>query len=114
MSHPAHQSTSEAAGTLGGYEFRNLSDIRQFTRATPESLADMAAGYAAVAQQLADTPAAPIAESYAQIAAGLSALAQASGEISPQLEAYHAADFERIDNPRPGEPMADYGQNAAG
>jgi hypothetical protein len=114
MSHPVNDAASESGATVGAYEPRNMVDIRSFTQSTPEVLATLAAGFAAAGQKLQESPAAGIAESYSEIAARLAALAGSSGEIAGQLAAYNATDFERIDNPRPNEHMADYGQNAAG
>jgi hypothetical protein len=115
MSHPAIDPSVEAANSLGGYEFRHMSDIRNFTSAAPESIAALAAAYAAVANRLADTPAASgVAEVYSQIAGSLSASADTAGEASGLLAAANQDDFQRIDNPRPNEGMADYGPNAAG
>ncbi|HEY3503391.1 MAG TPA: hypothetical protein VGN37_11495 [Actinocatenispora sp.] len=115
MSHPVNDSTSEAGATVGSYEPRNMVDIRGFTQSTPDQLKALAAGYSAVGNRLAETPAGGgVSDSYSQIGAHLSALADSSGEISGQLAAYNASDFERIDNPRPNEHMADYGENTAG
>jgi hypothetical protein len=115
MSHPVNDAASDAGSTVGSYEPRNMVDIRSFTQSTPDQLSSMADGYTAVGERLSETPAGGgVAESYSQIGAHLRALASNSGEIAGQLAAYNSDDFERIDNPRPNEHMADYGQNQAG
>lgn len=115
MSHPAINPSVEAAGGLGSYEFRHMNDIRNFTSAAPEAIAALAAGFAAVANRLSDTPAASgVSEVFSQIAGSLSASADTAGEASGLLAAANQDDYNRIDNPRPNEPMADFGPNAAG
>lgn len=115
MTHPAINQAAEAGAAIGAYDFQNLVQVRNFTHSTPDALAGMAQGFAAAGQRLSETPAtAGVAEMYSQIAAGLSGLASAAGEIGMALEAGNAADFDRIDNPRPGEGMADYNANTGG
>jgi hypothetical protein len=115
MSHPIISPSVEAAGGIGGYDFRHLSDIRNFTNAAPESISSLAQAYNAVANRLADTPASgSVAEVYSQIAAGLATLADAAAEAPALLQTANQEDFNRIDNPRPQETMADHGTNTAG
>jgi hypothetical protein len=115
MSHPINDAAAEAGAQIGSFDPQNLVEIRKFTRSTPDQLGAMADGFTAAANRLAETPAGgALAEPYAQLGAHLRALASNSGELSGQLAAYNAADFDRIDNPRPGEDMADYGKNQAG
>jgi hypothetical protein len=112
--HPIIDQAVDAMTAVGGYEFRHLNDIRAFSGGAPGLLSGLAVAFDGIARSVAETPASGVADMYAHIAAGLQGLANASEEITAALEGYNADDFERIDNPRPNEQMADYEPNAAG
>lgn len=114
MSHPAISSSVEAANGIGGYQFQTLTDIQTFTAAAPEAIAAHAQAFAAVANQLSDTPAASVADAFSQVAAMLQSAAEAAGQAGTTLRAANQQDFDRIENPRPAESMADFSTNAAG
>ena len=115
VSHPVIEQAVESMNAVGGYEFASLTDIQAFCEAAPELFNSLATALAAIATNLQETPAnVGVGEIYGQIAAGLSSLADSSGELAPTLRAGNAADFERIENPRVNEQMADYSVNAAG
>lgn len=109
--HPAVANAVEALNQVAAISFESLTEIRAFVHAAPEMLTAMVTALSGISTQMAESPAYPLADTFGQAAGSLAGVGNELEQAGPQLEAFNAEDFNRFDNARPGEPLADYTRN---
>ncbi|MFD0557117.1 hypothetical protein FB566_2373 [Stackebrandtia endophytica] len=112
MSHLATQPMVDAsAGFQKTLSETPVKDLHKFTVGLSAPLLEMAKAYSAIANGIAQGPAAAASSRYSGIASTLHQLASGADEGVGEVYALIEADLNRINNPRPGEHLADYSNN---